>query len=493
MEINKKRKDQSFRKKAFSDQNLILTFDDILCKPGFTDFLPEECDISTNIGPYHFYSPICTAAMDTVTESEMAIQMALYGGLGVLHRNCSYEKQLEMVEEVKRARNYIIEDVATVSPTTTVKEVQEMMKRRGINGFPVIDSNRKVLGIITQRDIPFFNHDDEIVENIMTKNPICLPPNVTREDALEKLYEIRKEKIPLVDANGILSGLITKKDLKPNYQNSSKDSKGRLLCALGCSPFLPKNINQLEKLKKASKLADIMLTDVAEFFKISDLNGSLKMMNELDSHFILGNIGTYEAAEKILTFGYPEGKLIGLKVGMGSGSICTTSIQTGVGAPTFYSTAEVADAIKDYNPKIGLISDGGFKHPGDLTKAFAIGADMVMSGHFFAGCTESPGVLDNIQGRKVKVYRGMGSAEARSIGNYADDRYIKESKKLAEGVSGYIPFVGPLKGVLDQLEDGLKNGLIYGGAKNISDAFKIQIGRVTPAGILEARPHDLIR
>ena len=488
------KKNINFRKKAFiSDQNMILTFDDVLCKPGYTGFSPAECDISTNLGPFHFNSPICTAAMDTVTESEMAIAMALYGGLGVIHRNCSYKKQLEMVKRVKRARNFIIEDVATVSPNMTIREVQILMKQKGISGFPVVDGDRKVLGIITQRDIPFKDDFEETVESVMTKNPTCLPPNITREEGLAKLYEIRKEKIPLVDSNGYLAGLITKKDLKPYYPYTSKDSKGRLVCALGCSPFLPNNSQDLAYLKEAASLVDIMMTDVAEFYKKADLEGAMVMMNELDTTFVLGNIGTYKAAEAILTYGYPEDRLIGLKVGMGSGSICTTAIQTGVGAPTFFAAAEVADAIKDYNPKIGLVADGGFKYPGDLTKAFAVGADMVMSGHFFAGCTESPGVLDNIQGRKVKVYRGMGSAEARAVGSYADDRYIKESKKLAEGVSGYIPFVGPLKGVLDQLEDGLKNGLIYGGAKSIADAHQIEIGRVTPAGAVEARPHDLIR
>ena len=178
---------------------------------------------------------------------------------------------------------------------------------------------------------------------------------------------------------------------------------------------------------------------------------------------------------------------------MGSGSICTTSIQTGVGAPTLFATAEVADAIKDYNPKISLIADGGFKYPGDLTKSFAFGADMIMSGHFFAGTTEAPGFVDTIEGRKVKVYRGMGSAEARAVGAYGLDRYNKDSKKLTEGVSGYVPFVGSLKGVLDQLVDGLKNGFIYAGVKNIQDAYKINIGRITLAGVQEAHPHDIQR
>ena len=332
------------------------------------------------------------------------------------------------------------------------------------------------------------------VEDIMTKDPVCLPSNISREEALAKLYEIRKEKIPLVDDDGVLTGLITKKDLKPNYPYSATDSKGRLVCALGCSPFLPKDQNKVRLLKEISSYVDIMFTDVAAFYKEMDMQGAKQLMELLDSKFVVGNIGTYEAAEHLLTKAdFPEDKFIGIKVGMGSGSICTTIIQTGVGAPTFFATAEVADAIKDYNPKISLIADGGFKNPGDLTKVFSVGADMIMSGHFFAGCTESPGYMDTIEGRKVKVYRGMGSAEARSVGSYAADRYIKDSKKLTEGVSGYVPFVGPLSGVLDQLVDGLKNGLIYAGAQNIAESYKMKIGRVTVAGQTEARPHDLIK
>jgi len=485
---SQKKKDVDFRKKSFADIGWVLTFNDILSLPGYTFFDPSKCDLSSNIGPFHFESPIISASMDTVTEEDMAINMALYGGLGVLHRNCNYSKQLRMVKKVKRARNFIIEDVATVSPGMTIKEVRLMMKNRGISGFPVIDSKNKVIGIITQRDIPFDSAYDGIVGDVMTNNPICLPANVSREEGLAKLYEIRKEKIPLVDS-------ITKKDLKPNYPYASKDKKGRLLCGLGISPFLPKNPKELEIFKEAANLADILMTDVAEYHKKADIQGTKEIMEIIDSKFVVGNIGTYEAAEDLIcNTGFPEDKFIGIKVGMGSGSICTTSIQTGVGAPTFFATAQVADAIKDYAPgKISLISDGGFKFPGDLTKAFAVGADMVMSGHFFAGCTESPGVLDNIQGRKVKIYRGMGSKEARAIGEFVFDRYVKDSKKLAEGVSGYTPFLGPLQGVLLSLEEGLKNGLIYAGAKGISEAYKIKIGRVSTAGINESNVHDLIR
>ena len=269
---SQKKRDVNFRSKSFSNRGWILTFNDVLTLPGYTSFNPSECDLSSNLGPFHFESPIISATMDTVTEEEMAINMALFGGLGVLHRNCTYSKQLQMVKKVKRARNFIIEDVATVSPGMTIKEVRIMMKNRGISGFPVIDSKNKVIGIITQRDIPFEIEYDGIVRDVMTNNPICLPSNVSREEGLAKLYEIRKEKIPLVDSDGTLAGLITKKDLKPNYPNASKDRKGRLLCGLGISPFLPKNPKDLEIFKDAANLADILMTDVAEFHKKTDSN-----------------------------------------------------------------------------------------------------------------------------------------------------------------------------------------------------------------------------
>ena len=489
---------QSFRKKIFCDEGWVLTYDDIICLPGYTDFKPNEVSIKSNIGPFQFNIPIISAAMDSVTGSNMAIAMALNGGLGAIHRNCPLESQLEMVKRVKRAHSYIIDDVAVLSPDISIKEAKNKMESMGISGFVVVDKNRKVIGILTKRDIPF---DDSIINHpiseFMTKNPICLQYGVSREEALKKLFEIRKEKIPLVDQNGILQGLITMKDLAPSFPHAAKDEKGRLLCGLGISPFMPSK-DKKEIFLEIARHVDIMFVDVAEFYKKMDIDGVIESMkffkeNNVNTKFVLGNIGTYEAAADILTnksFSETE-QFIGIKVGMGSGSICTTTIQTGVGAPTLFATAQVADAIKEHNPKIALISDGGLKYPGDLIKAFSVGSDMIMSGHFFAGCTESPGIVDTIGGRKVKIYRGMGSAEARAVGSFADDRYIKESKKLAEGVSGYVPFTGPLKGVLEQLVEGLKNGMIYAGAKNLKDAHNIKIGRITYSGKIEANAHDL--
>ena len=482
-----------FRKKVHYE-NIIATFDDVLILPGYTDFSPSEVDISSKLGKYKFHLPILTSAMDTVTEEIMAIKMALLGGLGVLHRNCSYERQLEMVRIVKRARSFVIEDVATILPNDNISKAKYMMENYNISGLVVISDENKVCGILTKRDIPF--SDDQIksglVKDYMTKDVISINPGASRIDALNLLFKSRKEKLPVIDDKGNLTGLITKKDLAPEFPFASMDEEGHLLCGLALSPRFPESKKGQDLLREIDSYVDIFFIDVAEYFKSVDIQGTKKLMGLLDSDFVLGNIGTYDAAEYILTkSGLDDEKFIGLKVGMGSGSICTTSIQTGVGAPTMFATAQVADAINDYNPKITLIADGGFKNPGDIPKAISAGADLIMSGHFFAGTEESPGFIDTIAGRKVKVYRGMGSKEARTSG-YVADRYTEGSKMLAEGVSDYVPFTGDLSGVLLSLKEGLINGMIYSGAKNIKEMKKAKIGIITPTGQRETSTHDLI-
>ena len=480
-----------YRKKAHTDE-IISTFDDVLIIPGFTNFKPSEVSLATTLGKYKFNLPIMSAAMDTVTEEDMAIKMALLGGLGVLHRNCSYEKQLKMVRHVKKARSFVIDDVATINLEEPVHIAKNFMEKYDISGLVVVDNENKVCGIFTKRDIPYLEEDCKkgFVKNFMTKDVISIKPGGSREQALEMLYKHRIEKLPIIE-NGELQGLITTKDLKPEFPLASIDEEGRLLCALALSPKYPADSNSQSQLKEIAQYVDLFFIDVADFFKNEDIQGTKKLMNLLDSDFVIGNIGTYEAAEYIITKGdYPD-NFIGIKVGMGSGSICTTSIQTGVGAPTLFATSQVADAIADYNPKISLIADGGFKNPGDLPKAFAVGADMVMSGHFFAGSTESPGYIDTIQGRKVKIYRGMGSKEARST-NYILDRYSEDSIMLPEGVSDYVPFVGDLEGVIETLKEGLSNGMIYAGAQNIQNMKRAKMGVISSIGQTEARPHDLL-
>jgi IMP dehydrogenase len=484
-----------YRKKIHYNE-LIATFDDVLILPGFTNFSPSEVDISSDLGKYHFNLPLMSSAMDTVTEEVMAITMALHGGLGVLHRNCSYERQLEMCRIVKRARSFVIDDehVATIKPNEPVTKAKFMMDNYNISGIVVVNEGKKVCGIFTKRDIPFLEEDIQngVIKDYMTKNVISIKPGASREEAVKILYESRKEKLPIIDKDGFLKGLITKKDLAPEFPFASKDEEGHLLCALALSPRFPETSEAQNWLKEIDKYVDIFFIDVADFYKKDDIIGTTKLMKFLDSDFVLGNIGTYQAAEYLITkCDFGEKQFIGLKVGMGSGSICTTSIQTGVGAPTLFATAQVADAIQDYNPKLSLIADGGFIKPGDLPKAFAAGADLIMSGHFFAGTDESPGFIDTIAGRKVKVYRGMGSKEARTFG-YISDRYIEGSKMLTEGVSNYVPYVGDVAGVLATLKEGLANGMIYAGAKSIQSMKEAPVGIVSVVGQRETQPHDLI-
>ncbi len=486
---------EKYRKKIHTD-DLIATFDDVLVLPGFTDFDPSDVDISIKLGKYHLNLPIMSSAMDTVTETDMAIKMALYGGLGVLHRNCSYEKQLEMVRIVKRARSFVIdgEYIATIKPNEPLAKAKSLMENYNISGLVVVNEEKKVCGIFTKRDIPFIesNLKKDEIKDYMTKDVVSIKPGVSREEALETLFKHRIEKLPIIDDKGILQGLITKKDLAPEFPFASKDKEGHLLCAIGLSPKFPESSHAQNMLKELEKYVDIFFIDVADFFKKADIEGTQKLMKFLDTDFVLGNIGTYQAAEHLITkCDFAEDKFIGLKVGMGSGSICTTSIQTGVGAPTLFATAHVADAILDYNPSMSLIADGGFKNPGDLPKAFAAGADMIMSGHLFAGATESPGFIDTVQGRKVKVYRGMGSKNARETG-FISDRYIESSKMITEGVSDYVPYVGDLSGVLETLKEGLTNGMIYVGAKSIQNMKDASIGIVSVVGTRETQPHDLL-
>ena len=483
-----------YRRKIQSDK-IIATFDDVLILPGFTDFSPNEVNLSSTLGKHHFNLPIMSSAMDTVTEESMAINIALRGGLGVLHRNCSFNRQLEMCRIVKRARSFEIdgEHVATIGPNAQVAKAKFMMENYNISGIVVTNEEKKVCGIFTKRDIPFFEQDikNGIVKDYMTKDVISIKPGASREEALKILFESRKEKLPIIE-DGFLKGLITKKDLAPEFPLASKDEEGHLLCGLALSPRFPESSQSQDLLKEIDEHVDIFFIDVADFYKKDDIEGTVKLMKFLDSDFVLGNIGTYQAAEYLITkVDFVEERFIGLKVGMGSGSICTTSLQTGVGAPTLYATAQIADAIYDYNPKLSLIADGGFKNPGDLPKAFAAGADLIMSGHIFAGTDESPGFMDTIAGRKVKVYRGMGSEQARTSG-YISDRYVEGSKMLTEGVSNYVPYVGDVSGVLETLKEGLANGMIYAGAKSINEMKKVPLGIVSVVGQRETAPHDLI-
>ena len=485
----------TYRKKVHYE-DLVVTFDDVIILPGYTEFLPPNIDLSSKLGAYTFNLPIMSSAMDTVTEEEMAIKMALFGGLGVLHRNCPYKRQLEMVRMVKRARSFVIDAdyVAKITPSEPVAKAKYMMQNYNISGLIVVNEEGKVCGIFTKRDIPFMEKDlkEGTVQEYMTEDVISIKPGASREQALNILYESRKEKLPIIDEQQQLKGLIAKKDLTPEFPEASKDEEGHLLCGLALSAKFPEAGSAQKMLKEIDNYVDFFFIDVADYYKQADIEATKKLMELLTSKFVVGNLSTYESVEHTLSkLDKYSDRVVGVKVGLGSGSICTTSIQTGVGAPTLYATAQAADAIKDHGGDVSLIADGGLKNPGDIPKAIAAGADFIMSGHFFAGCTESPGYVDTVQGRKVKVYRGMGSKEARTSG-FVADRYSEDSKTLPEGVSSYVPFLGPVSEVLATLKEGLKSGMIYVGARNIKDMKNANIGVVSYAGQRESRPHDLL-
>lgn len=461
-----------------------ITFRDVLLLPGLAEVEPAEVDISTRVSKNHKLNiPFVSSPMDTVTESEMAIAIAREGGLGVLHRNCSVEEQVEMAKRVKRAEALIIRDVVTVAPDQTVAEAVELMRAHQISGLPVVE-NKKLVGIITGRDVRFADAHLK-VRDVMTRDVITAGEDIDIEKAKEILHEHRIEKLPIVNEQGELKGLITFKDisLRGKYPNAARDEEGQLLCAAAISPF------DIERAKKLDKYADILVTDVAHFHNVRVIQATKKLMQEVNADVIVGNIGTYEAAVDVIT---QLEEVSGLRVGVGSGSICVTSEVTKAGAPTLFAVAQVADALEDYGCDIPVIADGGVRGPGDAALALAAGASAVMAGNLFARCKEAPGTLMAIGGRYYKQYRGMGSPSALAK-RYSLDRYSIPAKGIAEGVEGWVPYRGEVSTVLRELCDGLRAAMGYAGAKNIRDMWaKARFGMLTVAGIEETKPHDIL-
>ncbi|MEM2251011.1 MAG: IMP dehydrogenase [Candidatus Hadarchaeales archaeon] len=461
-----------------------VTFRDVILLPGLAEVEPAEVDVSTKVSKnYKLNIPFVSSPMDTVTESEMAIAIAREGGLGVLHRNCSVEEQVEMAKRVKRAEALIIRDVVTVSPDQTVAEAVELMKIHQISGLPVVEG-RKLVGIITGRDVRFADAHLK-VRDVMTKDVITAGEDIDIEKAKEILHRHRIEKLPIVNESGELKGLITFKDisLRGKYPNAARDEEGQLLCAAAISPF------DIERAKKLDKYVDILVTDVAHFHNVRVIQATKKLLQEVNADVIVGNIGTYEAAVDTIT--QLEG-VAGLRVGVGSGSICVTSEVTKAGAPTLFAVAQIADALADYGCDIPVIADGGVRGPGDAALALAAGASAVMAGNLFARCKEAPGTLMAIGGRYYKQYRGMGSPSALAK-RYSLDRYSMPAKGIAEGVEGWVPYRGEVSTVLKELCDGLRAAMGYAGAKNIRDLWaKARFGLLTAAGIEETKPHDIL-
>jgi IMP dehydrogenase len=474
-----------FRSKFENAENA-LTFNDVLLLPGWTTLEPKDANVMSRVTKnIELNVPLIASPMDTVTEAEMAIALAREGALGVLHRNCSVKEEVEMARRVKRAEAVIIRDVVTVSPDSTVEELLMLMEEHNIKGFPVVDSESKLQGIVTWRDVRLAEHS-LLVQDVMTKEVVTGTEDTDLEQAMKILHNHRIEKLPIVDIDGRVQGLITMKDitLKGKFQEAIRDEEGRLICAAAISPF------DLPRAKAIERYVDIIVLDVSHFHNKNCFEATKKILKEVDAEIIVGNIGTYEAAEDIIT---KLDGVTGLRVGIGSGSICSTSVVTRAGAPTLYATSQVADAIKNYEADIPVIADGGIRNPGDVAVAMAVGASCAMMGNVFAGCSESPGRLVALEGRYYKEYYGMGSAKAREK-RFAQDRYGKPSKSINEGVEGWVPYRGPVKEILSEFTGGLKAAMGYMGARTIPEIWeKARLALVTERGASEISPHDIFR
>ena len=464
-----------------------LTFDDVLLVPRKSDVMPKMIDISTNLTKkIKLNIPLMTAAMDTVTEARMAIAIAREGGIGVIHKNMSIEKQADEVLKVKRSEYGVIFNPFFLSPDNYVYEAEALMAKYRISGVPICDENKKLVGIITNRDMRFLKDYNDKIGDVMTKNNlITAPVGTTLEDAKEILYGARVEKLPLVDENGVLAGLITTKDILKvqKYPNSAKDSKGRLLCAaaIGATPDV---LDRAKALIEAG--ADVLVLDSAHGHSQNILNSVEKVKNAFpEIQLVAGNIATAEAAHDLIAAGADA-----VKVGIGPGSICTTRVVAGIGVPQITAIYDCAcEAAKTGTP---VIADGGIKYSGDLVKAIAAGGDVVMVGSLVAGCEESPGETELYQGRTFKVYRGMGSLAAMEHGS--KDRYFQaDQKKLVpEGVEGRVPYKGNLADTVFQLMGGLRSGMGYCGSHNVEELKKeAKFVRITGAGLRESHPHDI--
>lgn len=464
-----------------------LTFDDVLLIPAESSVLPTDIELSTRLtGKIRLNAPLISAAMDTVTESELAISMAREGGIGIIHKNMPIDMQASEVEKVKRSENGVITNPFFLHPENKVYEAEQLMHNYKVSGVPIVNGEGKLVGIITNRDMRFLTDMSMDIGEVMTKdNLVTAPVGTTHEQAREILAKRKIEKLPLVDENGYLRGLITIKDIQKatKYPNSAKDERGRLLCgaAIGVTADVLDRAGAL-----LSAGADVLVLDSAHGHSMNIAKTTEKVKNTFpDCQIIVGNIATAAAAEFLIKAGADA-----IKVGIGPGSICTTRIVSGIGVPQVTAIYDVACVAAKYD--IPVIADGGIKYSGDLVKSIAAGADTIMIGSLFAGCEESPGESEIYQGRRFKVYRGMGSIAAMEKGSR--DRYFQTgTKKLVpEGVEGRVPYKGPLADTVYQLLGGLRSGMGYCGCKTIPDLQQRgQFIRITGAGLKESHPHDI--
>lgn len=463
-----------------------LTFDDVLLIPAESDVLPRDVDVSTYLTKtIKLNAPIMSAGMDTVTESNMAIAVARQGGIGIIHKNMSIEKQAEEVDKVKRSEHGVIIDPFWLTPEHYVYEADELMSKFKISGVPVTVDG-KLVGIITNRDIRFeTDHNRKIGEAMTKDNLITAPEGTTLEEAKKILTKHKIEKLPIVNSQGYLKGLITIKDIEKaiKYPNSAKDKHGRLLAgaAVGATKDVLDRISALVEAK-----VDVVVIDTAHGHSQNVINTVKKIKAAYPQlQIIAGNVATAEATKALIEAGADC-----IKVGIGPGSICTTRIVAGIGVPQITAVFDCAEAAKPYG--IPIIADGGIKFSGDVVKAIAAGASVCMLGSYFAGCEESPGSTELYQGRKYKVYRGMGSIAAMEQGS--KDRYFQEdAKKLVpEGVEGRIAFKGSVEDSIFQLLGGLRAGMGYCGTRTIEELRENgRFVRITSAGLRESHPHDI--
>ncbi|MCD8181642.1 MAG: IMP dehydrogenase [Firmicutes bacterium] len=464
-----------------------LTFDDVLLVPQASDFTPNEVDLTTKLTKdITLNIPLMSSAMDTVTESSMAIAIAREGGIGIIHKNMTIEQQAAEVDKVKRSENGVITNPFSLTQDRTLQDADDLMSRFRISGVPIVDSDNKLIGIITNRDLKFETDFTQKISGTMTsKNLITAPVGTTMTQAQEILSKAKVEKLPIVDDEGHLKGLITIKDIEKavQYPNSARDKQDRLLvgAAIGVTD------DALERVKAVADAGvDIIALDSAHGHSKNIINKVKEIKAAFpDLPIIAGNIATGEAAQALIEAGADC-----LKVGIGPGSICTTRVVAGIGVPQITAVYDVSCVAKKYG--IPVIADGGIKYSGDIVKAIAAGGDVIMLGSLLAGCDESPGEFEIYQGRRFKVYRGMGSIAAMECGS--KDRYFQTgSKKLVpEGVEGRVPYKGPVSDTVFQLLGGIRSGMGYCGTKTIPDLKENgKFVRITGAGLKESHPHDI--
>jgi len=464
-----------------------ITFDDVLLVPVYSKVLPRDTDVSTRFtNDLRLNIPLISAAMDTVTEARMAIAIALEGGIGIIHKNLTIDEQAAMVDKVKKYESVIIKNPRTLSPFQLVADALEIMKKEQISGFPIVQDG-VLVGMLTNRDLRFETDPGQRIADIMTKSVVTAPLGISIDDAKRILHKHRIEKLPIVDKKNHLKGLITVTDIEKRklYPNSCKDGLGRLRVGAAVGVSFDREA-RVDALLKAG--ADCIIVDTAHGHSKGVLEAVKATKKNFKCQLIAGNIATAEAAEALMKAGVDA-----LKVGVGPGSICTTRIVTGIGVPQITAVGDVVRVARKKN--IPVISDGGIKYSGDVTKAIAAGADSVMIGGLFAGTDESPGETILFQGRTFKVYRGMGSIEAMKKGS--KDRYFQEDveselKLVPEGIEGRVPHKGPITSTIYQLIGGLRAGMGYCGALDIPELHKTaRFLKITSSGLRESHVHDV--